>query len=73
VSGRAGRSRFPLPARYSGRNVVAEIAVSEKDQVSQSYGRCRLSSGFFDDFYQAFFNAAIASRHADPSLTQAAS
>jgi hypothetical protein len=49
-----------LPTRYrGGRKFIAEIVVpSEKDQVSQSYGRCCLSSGFFDDFYQTFFNSS---------------
>lgn len=30
----------------------------EKDQVSQSFGRCCLSAGFFDDFYDRFFQSS---------------
>ena len=30
----------------------------EKDQVSQSFGRCCLSAGFFDDFYDGFFQSS---------------
>ncbi len=30
----------------------------EKDQVSQSFGRCCLSAGFFDDFYDKFLQSS---------------